>query len=65
MSKYGMTVEEYTAFKLEAQFEKPESWVTYGWHDPFEGKPQTKNFPNEKIAKAYFSTIKETNFYQV
>jgi len=65
MSKYGMTKEEFELFKGEARFNPPEDWVTYGWVEVFDDYPETKNFPSEKVAKAYFSALQITDFYKV
>ena len=60
-----MSQEEYTLFKGKAQYNPPETWVTYAWSEVLADGPETKNFPNDKVAQAYFSAIQETDYYKL
>jgi hypothetical protein len=60
-----MSQEEYKLFKTEAQFNPPETWVSYGWYERFDNGVEIKYFPNDLVAKAYFAAIQENNYYKL
>jgi hypothetical protein len=65
MSKYGMTREDYELFKSKAQIDPPEHWVSYGWNSNFDDEVEIKHFPNDLVARAYFASIQENNYYKL
>lgn len=61
-----MTKEEYDLWDKSDPWDQLDGWIEYSWESYHDGHLETfyMNFPNEKVAKAFFSAHNIKNYYQ-